>query len=420
MRSRDIERLLTIIEYATAFIKWLLIAILVGLFCGLVGSLFRMGIDAVTSIRQGHSFLIYFLPLAGLAIPALYKLFRVEKDLGTNLVIDTVRTDGEVPANMSVLIIAGTLITHLFGGSIGREGAALQLGGSLGSMVGRFFRLDEKDKHYLVMCGMSGLFAALFGTPMTAAFFALEVISVGIMYYSALFPCVVSAIVSFLVSLAFKLPAENFGKVAFPDISISILLKVAVIGILCALLSMLFCVLLQKTGKILGWIIRNDYIRIAVFGGVIVLLTMLVGTNDYNGAGLEVIERAIGGEVNWEAFLLKMLFTAITIGAGFKGGEIVPSFFVGATFGCLMGMLLGVDPGFAAALGLVALFCGVTNCPLASTILSVELFGASGIVYFCIACAISYMLSGYYSLYSSQKIMYSKIKGEFINRNANK
>ena len=177
-----------------------------------------------------------------------------------------------------------------------------------------------------------------------------------------------------------------------------------------------FCVFLHKTEHLYKKYLKNRYVRIFVGGCAIVLLTLLVGNNDYNGAGMHTIEHAIEGHVVPEAFLLKMLFTALTIGAGYKGGEIVPTFFVGATFGCLVGPFIGLSPSFCAAIGMIALFCGVTNCPISTLLISFELFGYEGMPYYLLAVAFSYMLSGYFGLYSSQKIMYSKYKTDFINR----
>ena len=196
-----------------------------------------------------------------------------------------------------------------------------------------------------------------------------------------------------------------------------IMLKVVILAVLCAAISILFCVAIKKCEHGMEKLIRNNYLRAAAGGAVIVLLTLVVRTHDYNGAGMEVISRAISGEARPEAFILKIIFTAITISAGFKGGEIVPAFFIGSTFGCVCGSLLGLDPGFAAAIGFVALFCGVVNCPVASMMLSLEVFGAEGIIFFAVVCGVSYMMSGYSGLYKSQKIVYSKLSDEYIDAN---
>ncbi|WP_315079254.1 chloride channel protein [uncultured Clostridium sp.] len=413
-----IAKFKSIKRYISTFFLWVVVAGITGLLGGFIGSLFHLSVEYATNFRIQNDWIIFMLPLGGTLIICLYKIFKLGSDIGTNLVIDSIRTDGKVPFSMSPLIFISTVITHLFGGSAGREGAALQLGGSIGSQVGKILHLDEKDMHLITLCGMSGVFSALFGTPLTATFFAMEVISVGVIYYSSFIPCIVSSIVAYKVSLFFGLEPVRFNINVIPNISTENIIKVAILGALCALVSIVFCETLHKTNKFLSNIIKNDYLRIVCGGLAIVALTFIVGCRDYNGAGMDIIANAINGQAKPEAFILKIIFTAITISVGYKGGEIVPTFFVGATFGCVVGKLIGLDPGLGAAIGLVALFCGVVNTLITSVILSIELFGSGALILFAIACGVSYMLSGYFSLYSSQKIVYSKLKAEFINRSA--
>ena len=413
-----IQKLKYIKSYLITFIKWVAIAVATGTCGGIVGSFFHKSVEYVTEIRIANEWIIFALPFGGLIIVYLYKLFKLDSNIGTNLIIDSIRTDGKVPIAMAPLIFVSTVITHLFGGSAGREGAALQLGGSIGSQIGNMLKLDEKDMHAITLCGMSGVFAALFGTPLTATFFAMEVISVGIIYYSSFIPCIVSSIVAYKISLLFGLEPVYFNLKIIPAISASSVIKVTVLGALCAIVSIVFCESLHKTSRFVKKYIKNEYLRIALGGLVIVILTMMLRNTDYNGTGMNIISKAINGEAKYEAFFLKIIFTAITISVGYKGGEIVPTFFIGSTFGCVAAKFLGIDPGFGAAIGLIALFCGVVNTLISSIILSIELFGADGVILFSIACGVSYMLSGYYSLYSSQKIVYSKLKAEFINTSA--
>lgn len=413
-----IQKLKYIKSYLITFIKWVAIAVATGICGGIVGSFFHKSVEYVTEIRIANEWIIFALPFGGLIIVYLYKLFKLDSNIGTNLIIDSIRTDGKVPIAMAPLIFVSTVITHLFGGSAGREGAALQLGGSIGSQIGNMLKLDEKDMHAITLCGMSGVFAALFGTPLTATFFAMEVISVGIIYYSSFIPCIVSSIVAYKISLLFGLEPVYFNLKIIPAISASSVIKVTVLGALCAIVSIVFCESLHKTSRFVKKYIKNEYLRIALGGLVIVILTMMLRNTDYNGTGMNIISKAINGEAKYEAFFLKIIFTAITISVGYKGGEIVPTFFIGSTFGCVAAKFLGIDPGFGAAIGLIALFCGVVNTLISSIILSIELFGADGVILFSIACGVSYMLSGYYSLYSSQKIVYSKLKAEYINTSA--
>ncbi|MEQ3337036.1 chloride channel protein [Clostridium butyricum] len=414
----EVKRKIRIVQLNLwVFFKWIIISIITGVVGGAVGSIFHLSVELATKTRIEHSWILYLLPFGGLLIVFMYKK-GMKGDPGTNLVINSIRTDGKVPFLMAPLIFLGTVITHLFGGSAGREGAALQLGGSIGSQIGNLIGLDEKDMHLITLCGMSSVFSALFGTPLTATFFAMEVISIGIIHYSAFIPCIVSSVTAYYISIYFGLDPVRFNLNVIPEISLINIVKVMILGSLCAVVSIIFCNLLHKSNNISKKIISNAYVRVFIGGIIIVLLTIIIGTRDYNGAGMDVILNAVNGTAKPEAFLLKMIFTAITISVGYKGGEIVPTFFIGATFGCVVGKFLGLDPCFGAAVGLVALFCGVVNTLITSIILSIELFGAGNIVLFAIACGVSYMESGYYSLYSSQKIMYSKIKAEYINRNA--
>lgn len=401
---------------ALVSVKWVIFAILVGTIVGLCGSAFYFGMSYVTLLRTAHSWLILLLPAGGLVIVGLYHLFHDEKDTGTNLVISAIHSGDELPFRMAPLIFISTLITHLFGGSAGREGAALQMGGSIGNALGRLFRFDEKDKHVMIMCGMSAAFSALFGTPMAAAIFPMEMVSVGVMYYIALVPCVISSLVAHGIAVSFGVSNELFLIGEIPAFGILSSVKISVLAILCALVSILFCVILHQTGHLYKKLFKNPYLRVFAGGCLIVLLTCLVGSQSYNGTGINIIENCINGTVRPEAFLLKMIFTALTLGAGYKGGEIVPSFFTGAAFGCLFGNLLGFSPTLCTAVGMTSVFCGVTNSPITSLLISFELFGYDGMPYFLLATAFSYMLSGYFGLYHSQKIVYSKYKTNYINK----
>lgn len=404
-------------DYIKVLLKWLAVGAVVGAVGGVIGSVFHESIDYVTALREKNSFLIYFLPVGGLVIALIYSLFKSKGKIDTNRVIESVGKDGSVPLVMAPLIFISTVITHMLGGSAGREGAALQLGGSIGYNIGKTLKFNKNDMHIIVMSGMSGVFAALFGTPLTASFFALEVANVGVMHYMAFVPCIISAVVAYKIALMFGISPVHFDIVQFPEITSVIIIKVLILAVLCALVSILFCFAIKKCEHISEKFLPNKYTRAFVGGVIIVVLTLALGTYDYNGAGMNIITRAISGEARPEAFILKILFTAITISAGFKGGEIVPTFFIGSTFGCVAGALIGLDSGFSAAVGFVALFCGVVNCPVSSVMLALEVFGSEGILIFSIACGVSYMMSGYFGLYKSQKIVYSKLDEHYIDVN---
>lgn len=404
-------------HHTLKFLKWSVVSIIAGLFVGAVSTLFSFLLKCAADFREENDFIILFLPLGGLVTVFLYSFFKYKDDKGTNLVLSTIHAKSEIPFRMAPLIFITTVITHLFGGSAGREGAALQLGGSLGNQLGRWFRFDDADKRVVVLCGMTAAFSAVFGTPMAAVMFSLEVVSVGVMYYSALLPCVFSSLIASYFSSLFGLKEHAFKELVFPSLTFLNAFETICLSGLCAILSILFIVLLHKTGDLLRKYLKNPYIRIFISGCVIILFSYLLNTRDYNGAGVEVIARAVNqGEAVPYAFILKMLFTAVTIASGFRGGEIVPSFSIGATFGCTFGTIIGFSPTSCAAIGLIAMFCGVTNCPITSLLISFELFGAGGVYYFMIAIAVSYFMSGYYGLYKDQTIVYSKYRTRFLNR----
>lgn len=396
--------------------KWVVFAVITGSIVSFISSAFYYVLTFANTIREEHPKIILLLPFAGLLIVAIYHLMKNEKDGGTNLVISAIHSDDRIPLRMTPSIFISTALTHLFGGSAGREGAALQIGGSIGNALGKWFRFDEKDTHVMIMCGMSAAFSTLFGTPMAAAIFPMEMVSVGVMYYMALVPCVVSSLSAHAIALFFGIGGEHFQVAEIPDLQLIPTLQIVAVAAICAFLSIGFCDMLHRTESLYKKYIKNPYLRIFAGGCIIVLLTIAVGSTDYNGAGMHIVEDAIHGQTEPLAFFWKILFTALTIGAGYKGGEIVPTFFVGATFGCLLGQWIGLSPSLCAAIGMISVFCGVTNCPISTLLISFELFGYEGMPYYLLAVAFSYMLSGYSGLYRSQKIMYSKYKTDFINR----
>lgn len=388
--------------------KWLFISITTGLFVGIISVAFAYCMNFVTGFRENHVYVHVALPIAGLVIVALYKLSKAENEKGTNLVLTSISEEDDIPVTMAPLIFVSTVITHLFGGSAGREGAALQLGGSIANNYGKLFKLDAADKKVIIMCGMSAAFAALFGTPMAAAIFSLEVVSTGIMYYGALLPTIFSALVAFRLAQDMGVHAEAFHVEGIPDFEIVNVAKVVLLAIACAIVSIFFCYSLSKVKNFLKEKFENSYIRVVVGALAVIVINFLLQTTDYMGAGMNVIERALEGDVVPYAFVIKILVTAITLGAGFKGGEIVPTLFIGATLGSTLGDVLGLSQSMCGALGMTALFCGVTNCPIASLLISFELFGYKGVEYFLITVAISYLMSGYSGLYGKQQMMYSK------------
>lgn len=415
-RSKYKEELNEILVSTTSFGKWVLIALVCGLVVGLAGVAFSKSMAAATSARAAHPWLIFTLPLGGLLIVFIYNLFDNANDKGTNLILSSVQTGNAVPIKMAPCIFLGTIITHLCGGSAGREGAALQLGGSISAFLGKFIHLNEADTKMITMCGMSACFAALFGTPMAAAIFPLEVVTVGVLHYSALVPCVISSFVAAGIARHFGIHPEAFYVSYIPRFEFKSAAIVILLGCLCAFVSIAFCLCLHTAGSLFKWYFRKPYIRVLAGSAILIAMTLLVGNQRFNGAGVNFIEGFFETETVFPPdFILKMIFTAVTLGCGFKGGEIVPTMYIGAAFGTLFGMLTGFAPSLCTACGIVAVFCGVTNSPLSSFLIAFELFGFDGMPFYLLVTAVADRLSGYYSLYGSQQLMHAKINLEFAD-----
>jgi len=402
------EKLNTITNSLKNILFWLLLSIGMGFIGGSIGTVFSKTISFVTDLRTDNNWLVYFLPVGGLISVAFTKMLKVQ-EIGTNQVFESARGENKVSFLLAPAVFIGSSITHLFGGSAGREGAALQLGGGFAELLCKIFKIDNIKRGILIRCGMAAFFSAIFGTPLAASVFALEVITVGKLIVSGIFPVFTSGITAYLIAHSLGADAERFYFSANNEISLILIIKVLAISAVGAFISILFCKSLHFTEKIFKKYIKNNYLKAIIGGVIIVILTLIVGSNDYNGGGLDVINRIFtDGEVKYESFILKIIFTIVTVAAGYKGGEIIPTLFIGSTLGGSMAMILGLDLSFGGAVGMTALFCGVTNCPIASILLSVEMFGSDGIIYYAIAVVTVFLLSGKSSLYSSQKFCEDK------------
>lgn len=399
--------------------KWFILSTIIGITVGSIASIFFHAITWATAFRTLHPLIIFGLPIGGILIVFLYKIAGQEKDSGTNMILEAVRANEVViPGQVTPLILISTFITHLFGGSSGREGAALQFGASFADVVARRLKLNESDQKIIILSGMSAAFSALFGTPMAATIFPMEFISVGTMYYAALVPCAFSSFISYYISLILNVRTEAIPYLIekVPNFYSLNAVKCIVIAFACAIVGALFCILLHKSEYLFHKFIKNQYIRIVTGASAVIILYLIIGTDDYLGLGLDAIHRSFYESVGIEMFLLKIVFTCMTICVGFKGGEIVPSIFIGATLGSAISTLLGMPINLCAASGMVGVFCAVTNSPITSILIAFEMFGFEGMPYYCIVIAISYLLSGYHSLYKEQKIVYSKTMNKYINR----
>ena len=394
--------------YVVSFLKWVLFGLLVGALGGLLGAAFHHALHFVTHLRSENNWLLFLLPAGGLLSVGIYHLLKQRSNRGTNQIIDAVLKGEEVSPLVAPTIFLATATTHLFGGSAGREGAALQIGGSVASLLAKVLKLERRDRRVLILSGMSAVFAGLFGTPLTATLFCMEFVSVGMVFSPALLPGFLAAYTASRVSGALGVHAEGLLLETVTAVTFSNSWRFAVLAVLVSLVGLFMCWLFHKAEHLAQHHIPNTWLRI-VLGGIVILgLTLLVGDHRYNGAGMEMALGAVEGNANWYDFMLKMLFTAITLAAGFKGGEIVPTFCVGATFGCIIGGLLGLDPGICGALGLIGLFCCATNSPFASIMLSIEMFGGSNIHLFALVCVICFFLTNRSGLYSSQMNIFGK------------
>ena len=395
-------------------LQWFFLAIPTGLVCGLVGTLFHLSVERVTELRADQPWLLFLLPAAGLLITALYKATKCE-GVGTNNVIRAVQSGEPVSILLVPAIFLGTVLTHLCGGSAGREGAALQMGGSIGWNVGTLLQLKDHDRRTATISGMAAFFSALFGTPLTAALFAMMVEDVGLTFTSAFVPAFTSALIAYGCSLAFGIAPTHFAITA-PELTVWSAFLVILLGFACAAVSRLFCGLLHFMEHKVPQLLPNSWLRVFVGGVAVIAFSYLFGVGRYNGAGMGVITAAVeqGEALPWD-FLCKIFLTALTLSCGFKGGEVVPSFFVGATFGCVFGPLLGLPAGFAAAVGLVSIFCGATNALIPSILMGFELFSGAGLELIALGCGICYMLSGHHGLYSSQTFVTNKLRSEYMS-----
>ena len=390
-------------------VKLLIYGLLCGTLVGFTASIFALGIDAATNLRAQHPWVIFLMPVGAAVIIFFYMKF--DRSEGTDTVLLAVTRSESVPGTLAPLIFCSTITSHFLGASVGREGAALQIGGCMGDELGKRLHFQESARRIMVMAGMSAAFSALFGTPLAATVIAMEISHVGLLQYDALVPCVIAALPSYYISGMLGVEKHPWGLTQVVPFSLPRSLSTFVLAFLCAIISVLFVVALGRIPALAKKIPAHPVFRGAIVAAILLGMTLLSGGQFYNGAGGHVITECLHGEpVPVCAFLLKILFTAVSVAAGFKGGEIVPALFIGATFGSVVGPLLGLPGGLAAAIGMGCLFSCVTNCPLGTLLICFEMFGFEGWPYYLLSIAIAYTVSGNYGLYHHQKIRYGKFK----------
>ena len=407
---------------ARAGLKWLALIIPMAMAVGSAVAFFLWSLDAVTGVRFDHPWLLYLLPIAGFLVGLLYHHYGRSAEGGNNLIIEQIhQPGGGVPRRMAPLILFGTLVTHLFGGSAGREGTAVQMGGSIASGFCRLLRLEVATVRIMLMGGVAAGFGAVFGTPIAGAVFALEVLIIGRIRYEALIPCFIAAVVGDWTCHAWGIGHTHYAiaylanerpPAAFFHLEPWLLFKVVLASAAFGVASTFFAELSHRIGAIFKRLIPYAPLRPAVGGAFVVGLFFLAGTADYLGLGvwsrdphaITIPSFFTSAEIHPWSWLWKIAFTVVTLGAGFKGGEVTPIFFIGAALGNALAGLLGAPPDLFAALGFVAIFAGATNTPLACTLMGIELFGATHSVYIATACFLAFLFSGRSSIYTSQRV----------------
>ncbi|MCA0758016.1 voltage-gated chloride channel family protein [Paenibacillus sp. N4] len=384
--------------------KWLLIAGVTGILAGSASALFLAGLEWVTAARVAHPWLLWLLPAGGALVSFIYLKAGKEAGRGNNLIIEQIHNGGgAIPLRMAPFVLSGTLVTHLLGGSAGREGTAVQMGGSLAEAAGKAFRLAAPDRKIILMCGISAGFGSVFGTPLAGTLFGLEVLAIGLLSYEALLPCFIASYTGHLVTTAWGIRHIHYSMEQIPPLSVSLLVKLILASILFGLAAMLF---VQLTRRLKAWFGRwlvSPPLRSAAGGVIIIALVYLLGTRDYLGLSLPLLQHSFQEAASPLDFLLKTIFTSITLGAGFQGGEVTPLFVIGAALGSALGGLLSVSVPLLAAVGLVAVFGGAAKTPIACFVMGIELFGADGAVYLFLGCIVSFLFSGRAGIYESQK-----------------
>ncbi len=401
------------LAFLKATTKWIALGSAAGLLAGTASWIFLISLAWATETRLAYPALLYGLPLAGLLMGWLYQRFGGRAAQGNNLVIEEVNANrAQIPLRMAPLVLLGTLITHLCGGSAGREGTAIQMGASLADGLRQRLRLNADDRRLLLMAGISGGFGSVFGVPVAGFVFGMEVQGIGRIRYDGLVPCLVAALVGDWVARAWGTPHTHYPQLAATPIDLWLLAKVGLAGIAFGLTSIGFVELIHA--------IKHAMSRISawtplypVLGGLAVIgLTWLVGTRDYLGLSLPLIAASVEGApiLPW-AFALKLLFTAVTLGTGYLGGEVTPLFVIGATLGATLAAPLDIPVGLLAAIGMVAVFAGASNTPLACAIMGIELFGSGAMPYFVVGCVVAYLASGHRGIYMTQRIHHPKSQG---------
>jgi len=392
-------------------IRWSFIGLVLGIAIGSASAGFLISLDWVTAYRENHLWIILFLPVGGLLVGLLYHYYGKGADAGNNLLIDTIHQPAkQIPFRMAPLVYVGTMVTHLFGGSAGREGTALQMAGAIADQLSIPLKLSEWDRKTLIIAAVAGGFGSVFGTPLVGAIFGLEFFLLGQIRYHAIFPALITAIIADGVTRLWEADHTHYFIDTIPDLTLKTLFYAIIVGLLCGWCAAIFSKAMHKTSEIFEKNVAFPPLRPFVGGIMVILIVWGLGTTKYIGLGIPTIVESSNAPTAPYDFIIKIILTILTLAAGFKGGEVTPLFFIGATLGSTLSYFIPIPTALLAGMGFVAVFAGATNTPIACTIMAIELFGVECGLYVAIACVVSFLASGHNGIYKNQVIGTAKIQ----------